>query len=118
FLYVLGRTEAKLPEMTNEAVAGAVPDAERGVRSLTGDEQRVWAAAVHSYATGLGLRSNLDRVMVQVTRAIADVDDAPALSGTTLDPELVATLERAAPIYRKVWWPSHRAANRMRKAEL
>jgi hypothetical protein len=118
FLYVLGMVEAKVPDATNPAMAGAAPDAERGIRTLNRDEQAIWADAVHSYATGLSLRSNLDRAMVTVTRALADVDDAPSLSATRLDPAIMTTLERAAPIYRKVWWPSHLAANRARRAEL
>jgi hypothetical protein len=118
FLYILGQAEAKMPEATNEAVAGAVPDAEQGVRRLTPDERAAWAAAVHSYATGLSLRSNLDRTMVQVTRALADVDDVPTLSAASVERAAAATLERVAPIYRKVWWPSHLAANRARKAAL
>jgi len=118
FLYVLGMVEAKVPDATNPAMAGAAPDAERGLRTLNNEDRAAWIAAVHSYATGLSLRSNLDRAMVTVTRALADVDDAPSLSGTMLDPAVVATLERAAPIYRKGWWPSHLTANRARKAEL
>jgi hypothetical protein len=118
FLYVLGRAEARLPDATNPAVAGAQPDAERGVRSLMQDERQAWAAAIRDYATRLSLQSNLDPVMVQVTRALADADDAPTLSGAKLDAGLAATLERAAPIYRKAWWPSHLSANRMRKAAL
>jgi len=118
FLYVLGMVEAKVPDATNPAMAGAAPDAERGLRTLNNEDRAAWIAAVHSYATGLSLRSNLDRAMVTVTRALADVDDAPSLSGTMLDPAVVATLERAAPIYRKGWWPSHLAANRTRRAEL
>jgi hypothetical protein len=118
FLYVLGMVEAKVPDATNPAMAGAAPDAERGLRTLNNEERAAWIAAVHNYATGLSLRSNLDRAMVTATRALADVDDAPSLSATTLDPAIVTTLEGAAPIYRKVWWPSHLAANRARRAEL
>jgi hypothetical protein len=118
FLYVLGRAEAKLPDAANPAVAGAQPDVERGFRSLTQEEQQAWTTATRTYAAGLSLRSNLDPVMVQATRALADVGEAPTLSGAKLDADLASTLERAAPVYRKVWWPSHRAANRMRKAAL
>jgi len=34
------------------------------------------------------------------------------LAGVALDDALVATLERAAPIYHKGWWPAHLEANR------
>src|SRR5205814_65198 len=47
------------------------------------------------------------------------VDDAAAmLSGTGLDSGLVTRLERAAPIYRKAWWPAHRDANRAWQASI
>jgi hypothetical protein len=101
FLYVLGRAEAKLPDATNPAVAGAQPDAERGFRTLTRDEQQVWTAAVRSYASGLSPLSNLDRVMVQVTRELANLDDVPALLGSgTRDEALAAVVERAAAVSR------------------
>ena len=112
FLYVLGRAEAKTPDSTEAAVAGAPREAERGLQGMTREEQMTWAGAVTAYATGLSLKSNLEEAMASVTRALAEVDDRPSLAGTSLDPALVAVLERAAPIYRKTWWTAHRAANR------
>jgi hypothetical protein len=112
FLYVLGRAEAKTPDSTDANVAGAPREAERGQQGLTRDEQMVWAGAVTAYATGLSLRSNLDARMTSVTRALAGIGDRPNLAGLSLDPAVVAVLERAAPIYRKAWWTAHRDANR------
>ena len=78
---------------------------------LTDDERKTWAAAVSAYAAGL---SKLDAVRGEpfptITAALAMADDAPALSG--VDAGATETLTRAAPIYRKAWWPAHRAANR------
>ena len=112
FLYVLGRAEAKMPDASRPAVAGAPGEAERGLRGLTADEQSAWAGAVGTYATGLSLKSTLEDPMPAITRTLAGADDVPALPGVALDAALVATLERAAPIYRKTWWPAHLAANR------
>jgi hypothetical protein len=112
FLYVLGRAEAKTPDASEAAVAGAPQEAVRGLQGLTRDEQMTWAGAVAAYAAGLSLRSNLEPAMTSVTRALAGIGDRPNLAGISVDPAVVAVLERAAPIYRKAWWTSHRAANR------
>lgn|SRR5262245_25425897 len=113
FLYVLGRSEAQMPDSREPAVAGAPQDAERGLQGLTPDEQRTWASAVAAYAAGLSLRSNLEEPMSSVTRGLAGAGDRPNVAEASLDPALVAVLEKAAPIYRKAWWPAHRAANRI-----
>jgi hypothetical protein len=118
FLYVLGRAEAKMPDATRAAVAGAPGEAEHALRNLTKDEQRIWADAVTTYATGLSLKTTLENPMLAITQTLARADDVPMLSGTGLDPGLVTTLERAAPIYRKAWWPAHRDANRAWQASI
>jgi hypothetical protein len=111
FLYTLGRVEAKMSDATSAGVAAASSEAERGAQALTDDERKTWAAAVSAYAAGL---SKLDAVRGEpfptITAALAIADDAPALSG--VDATVADTLTRAAPIYRKAWWPAHRAANR------
>ena len=113
FLYVLGRVEAGLQApgraSTTENVAA---EADGGFIGLTPEERTTWADAVRTYATGLSRRSTLDQAMATPTRLLADADDAPTLAGVELDAVLVASLERAAPIYRKAWWPAHLAANR------
>jgi len=110
FLYLLGRAEAKIPD-AGDGVALATADAERGLKSLSDDERKTWGAAVTTYASGL---SKLDAVrgepLPAITAALAMADDAPALSG--VDAAAADTLTRVAPIYRKAWWPAHRAANR------
>jgi len=110
FLYLLGRVEAKV-----EAPRGGIPiataDAERGLTTLSDEERKTWASVVTAYASGL---SRLDAVrgepFATITATLAAADDAPALSG--VDTAAADTLMRAAPIYRKAWWPAHRAANR------
>jgi len=112
FLYVLGRAEAKLPDATEPSVAAAPGDAQRGLQSLTPQEREVWAEAVRAYAAGPSRQAALDDPLPAIARTLAGLDDAPTLAGATLDGALLATLERAAPIYRKAWWPEHLAANR------
>jgi hypothetical protein len=112
FLYVLGRAEAKLPDATEPSVAHAPEEAARGLQGLTPNERSAWAAAVAAYADGPSRKSTLDPSQALVVQTLADLDDAPTLSGAALDPAFAVTLERAAPIYRKAWWPAHLAANR------
>ena len=50
--------------------------------------------------------------MPALTGALARAGDAKSLKGSEVDPAVAATLERAAPIYRKAWWKKHREANR------
>jgi len=112
FLYVLGRAEARTNDSTRDAVAGAPREAERGLKNLTGEERRVWAESVTAYAKGLSLKDAVrDAPMPAVTAALADAGDAPTLTSAPIDAATHEILERAAPIYRKAWWPAHRTAN-------
>jgi hypothetical protein len=113
FLYVLGRAEAKAKDATREAVAHAPEDAARGLAALSEDERAAWNAAVHAYATGPSQKDALfDEGLVATTVALASAraDEAPLPVG--LDPAIAAALQRAAPAYRKAWWPAHREGNR------
>ncbi len=111
FLYLLGRSEAKMPDPARGGIPLAIADAEKGVTSLTGEERKAWATAVTTYAAGL---SKLDAVrgepFATITAALTAADDAPTLPG--VEAAAAETLMRAAPMYRKAWWPAHRAANR------
>ena len=119
YLYVLGRARAKMPDASREAVAGAPADQARGLERLTDAERSVWEEAVVFYAGGPS-RSDLifDAPLSDITRRLADADDAPNLSDTGIDRLNTTPLERAAPIYRKAWWADHQAANRAREAEI
>jgi hypothetical protein len=72
----------------------------------------LWADAVTAYATGLSGKDVLDDPLPAIARSLAGADDAPTLTGVPIDAALAATLERAAPVYRRAWWPAHRASNR------
>ncbi len=113
FLYLLGRAEAKTSDSTREAVAEAPREAERGMKTLTDEERKVWAGAVTAYATGLSLKDAVrEAPMPAVTAALAEAGDTQTLTNTAIEPAVRDVLERAAPIYRKTWWPAHLAANR------
>ena len=114
FLYVLGRAQAGMPDAKRRAVVNAPVEQSMSVKGLNEAERRGWQDAVTFYATGL---SKQDMVF---TGALIDVTNAmrvaPATSATALQvkPDLIAVLEKAAPIYRRIWWPSHQQANHSR----
>ena len=113
FLYVLGRVEAKMPDITRAAVAGAPADEAEGLKTLTDAERRAWREAVTVYAGGLSkLETVFDRALYDVTNAVRRASPDRAASTLQIDVAVAGALDRAAPIYRKAWWPRHRDANR------
>ncbi|HXI30053.1 MAG TPA: hypothetical protein VNG89_16560 [Vicinamibacterales bacterium] len=112
FLYVLGRDAAKMADASQEAVAGAPDESRRGLASLTEAEQKTWLQAIAFYAAGPSRKDAVfDASLAAVTHAVADAGDAATLASASIEPGLRATLEAAAPVYRKAWWPAHHAAN-------
>jgi len=119
YLYVLGRARAHTPDSSREAVAGAPADEARGLEVLSPAERTTWNDAVTFYQEGLSRKDAIfDAPLPAITGALADADEASSLAGTSVDKAVVAVLERAAPAYRKAWWPRHLAANRARQAEV
>ena len=118
FLYVLGRAQNDAPDSHRDAVAKAPADVD-GLSARSAEERAAWDEAVRFYANGLSKKDAVfDRDLVNVTAALASAETRSHLSGTDLDPALVATLERVVPIYRAVWWPRHSTANAARQREL
>jgi hypothetical protein len=112
FLYVLGRAEAATPDSAREAVAGAPADAARGGAQMTPEERVAWAAAVLAYSSGLSRKDVVfDDPLPELAGALARAGDRASLEGAGVDPLAAATLESVAGVYRRVWWPAHRAAN-------
>lgn len=120
FLYVLGRAEAKMRDASRDAVAGAPAEAERGLATLSEGERQIWRDAVTAYATGLSRKDAVfDEPLPAMASALARAKDARSLSGAAeVDAGTRAVLERAAPIYRKGWWPAHQASNREWQASI
>lgn len=113
FLYVLGRVEAKMPDITRDAVAGAPADEAEGLKALTDAERRAWRESVTVYASGLSrLETVFDRALYDVTNAVRRASPDRAASTLQIDVAVAGALDRAAPIYRKAWWPRHREGNR------
>lgn len=113
FLYVLGRVEARMPDIKRDAVAGAPEDEAEGLTKLSDAERRAWREAVSVYASGLSRRDTVfDRQLYDVTNAVRRASPDREARNLQLDVTVAAALDRAAPIYRKAWWPRHRDSNR------
>jgi len=118
FLYVLGRSHNGESDARRRAVANAPADVD-GLSARSDAERAAWDEAIRFYANRLSKKDAVfDSDLVRVTRALAAAPDASDLSGLGLDPQLVATLQNAAPIYRAVWWPRHQRADSARRDEL
>jgi hypothetical protein len=112
YLYVLGRAEAKMPDAGRAAVADAPVDQAEGIAALSAAERETWAAAVRHYAAGPSRQDPIfDAPLIETGNLLVRAGDDPSLAGLSLDAGLAAVLERVAPLYRKAWWPAHRAAN-------
>jgi hypothetical protein len=109
FLYVLGRAQANQPDASRPAAAEAVPDMQRGLPMLSAEERAVWSTAVTTYAMRWSV-ANPDGGAIRLLINMSDVPTLMASQG--LDPLLRDAVDRVAPIYRRVWWPSHQEANR------
>lgn len=113
FLYVLGRVEAKMPDIKRDAVARAPEDEAAGLATLTEADRRIWREAVSVYAGGLSrLDAVFDASLVEVTNQLKRAPADQPASTRKIDPVVAAALDRAAPIYRRAWWPAHRDGNR------
>ena len=118
FLYVLGRVEARMPDITRRAVAGAPDDEAQGLARATDDERRIWREVVAAYARGPSRRDPVfDQGLIAAGQALARAGDAASLDGFGVTAPLSALLDGAAPIYRRLWWDAHQRANRARERE-
>ncbi len=80
---------------------------------LTADERAAWDRAVAFYKANYAQRDLLhDEVMSGIRVALRDAREKSSLEGAAISDDLRATLESAAPIYRRHWWPAHDNANR------
>jgi hypothetical protein len=98
---------AKRPDTGERRLVGPLPAPLSAI--LSEQERADWSAAVAYYERELADRDlRAGRGMTELKRALAAED----LSGDTVGPELRAVLERAAPVYRRHFWPAHDRANR------
>jgi hypothetical protein len=111
FLYVLGRARNGAPDATQQAVAGVAADERQGRATLTAEEQQTWETTVTAYANGLSRQPSMFQPpLAPITLTLAGTGDV-AVPATVIDDAVRQTLIAAMPVYRKAWWPRHRAMN-------
>jgi hypothetical protein len=117
FLYVLGRAKNGERDARREATVAA--PAEVAAAALSEPERRLWEECVAGYASGLSKRDPIfDGGLARFTLALSRLDDDAARPDIALEPEALAVLVKAAPLYRKYWYGSHRAENARLISEL
>jgi hypothetical protein len=79
--------------------------------ALPEEQRKTWNAALDSYAGLAKLSLIFDERLIRINNALAVVGDVEKLSSGTVEPEVVAALNAAAPIYRARLWGQHRRAN-------
>jgi len=100
-------------------VVHAPADQDQGLAGLKPKEQQIWREAVAAYAAGPSQKDLIfDDPLAEITSALARAGDEKSLVNTGVDARIAQVLTQAAPIYRKVWWTKHRAANRAWKAAM
>ena len=110
FLYVTARVRLGL-DMRRPAVMGAVRDTV-GVGTLSAADRTAWNDAVAYYEGRFAKRDILfDSGLVALGNRLSALDDSAKPRAAALDPVFARILESAAPAYRALWWPRHRAAN-------
>jgi hypothetical protein len=118
FLYVLGRAKNGTPDSQRPAVIKAPADI-AGMDSLKAEERKAWDDAIAYYQGTLSKKDAVfDRDLIAITSALAAAGDSPSLADANVSAAVRDTLERAAPVYRKVWWDRHSRADRARIEEL
>lgn len=71
-----------------------------------------WTAAVDYYRKNLIRRETFSDDAIALNNGLSDLGGARSLKDSGLNPDLIAILDAAAPIYRERWWPAHDRGNR------
>jgi len=83
------------------------------LKRLTPGEKEIWNAVVAYYSRSIIRRDLLfDEGMIEIKNRLEDAEASPDLAGVAIPSDLRAVLLKAAPIYRKHFWPRHDSQNR------
>jgi hypothetical protein len=90
----------------------ALPIAERGYwrAVLNDDEERAWMVAAETYAASRGRSVVFDQGLIALRDWAAGTATKESIPAS--DRPLADALEKALPLYRRHWWPTHDASNR------
>ncbi len=118
FLYVLARWRNNAPDRFRVAVREAPLDV-AGFDGLPLADRKAWEDAVATYQVHAAPLDISYGKLVDVNYALADLPVAAALDKAKDIPvEIRDALEKAGPVYRKLWWPRHDSANQAWVARL
>ena len=71
-----------------------------------------WRASVEYYKHEIVPKGQLDDEPAAINNRLSAAGSSDELPVTGLNAELVSTLVKAAPVYRRTWWTEHNRANR------
>ena len=112
-LYQQARLKAARPTTRSQPLPPAGAETLLSLEKLSGAEKSAWTSAVADYAKRWSSHDLLfDSEMARTKDRLEEMGDAESLQTSGLKPELVAALERAAPVYRARWWAEDDRANR------
>lgn len=112
FLYVLARSRNGTRDSHRVAVRNAPLELE-GFDTLSAGERKSWNDAVSAYQATTAEQDISYGKLVDVNYAVADLSSGEGIEHAHNIPiELRNALQEAEPVYRKVWWSRHDAANR------
>jgi hypothetical protein len=121
FLYLQARLMNGNSSSADSARGAAPPDdTPVSLVDFPAEEIKIWRAAVAFYAKDLARRDLLvNGEMETINNRLSEMETCAELQGkgsvackSGLQPDLVETLDRAAPIYRAHWWSEQDRANR------
>lgn len=82
-------------------------------QQLSPAEHMAWDAAVSFYSRSLVKRDLLfDDDLAETKNQLEDAETSTDLANAQIPADLKAVLLKAAPVYRKHWWPRHDAQNK------
>ncbi len=111
FLYVLARSRNGAKDSLRVAVRDAPSDL-KGFDTLSAAERKDWNDAVAIYQANAAASDISYGKLVDVNYALADLTSGQRIEEAHDIPiQLRNALQLAEPVYRKIWWPGHNAAN-------
>lgn len=112
-LYAQARRESARPTTRSQQSKAASGEKNLSLEKLSDAERQAWSSAVAAYAKRWATRDlQFDTEMVRIKDRLEEIGDSESLQTSGLTPDLVAALERAAPVYRARWWMEDDLANR------
>ncbi len=112
-LYEQARLRAERPTTRTSVRRSNTQENLLSSETLSQQERKAWSEAVEIYAkSAAGHDLLFDTAMVLINNRLAEMADTDTATSSGFAPEMVAALERAAPVYRAHWWAEDDRANR------